>query len=125
MFIPEASLRSTLGWQMACHSCFRPDEVDCTVNETLAVSVFTFYLFYVLSDTPVELLDIQIRLLLSSLLAHVCTVPMLSKSEKILMSLNKKQKSLCRLETTQLFAQRDKETGNSKKTEKACLGLMS
>jgi len=24
------------------HSCSRPDEVDCTVNETLAVFVFTF-----------------------------------------------------------------------------------
>ena len=43
---------------MTCHSCFRPDEVDCTVNETLAVFVFTFYLFHVVSHTPVELLDI-------------------------------------------------------------------
>jgi len=36
-------------------SCFRPGEVDCTVNETLAVSVFTFYLLLHFIDTPVEL----------------------------------------------------------------------
>jgi len=34
---------------------------------------------------------------------------MLSKSEKILMSLNRKQKSLCQLATTELFL---KETKN-------------
>jgi len=37
-----------------------PDEVDCTVNETLAVFVFTLYLFYVLSHTPTELLDMKL-----------------------------------------------------------------
>jgi len=56
----EASLPSTVGWQMTCHSCFRPGEVDRTVNETLAVFVFTVCLFYVLSHTPVELLDILV-----------------------------------------------------------------
>jgi len=40
---------------MACHSCIRLDEVDCTVNETLAVSVFTFYLLLLFIDKPVDL----------------------------------------------------------------------
>ena len=35
-------------------------KLTCTVNETLAVSVFTFYLFYALSHIPVEVLDIQL-----------------------------------------------------------------
>jgi len=29
-------------------SCIRPDKVDCTVSETLAVSVYTFYLLLLL-----------------------------------------------------------------------------
>ena len=49
VFIPEASLRSTVGRQMTCRSCFRSDEVGCTVNEMLAVFVFTFYLIHQLS----------------------------------------------------------------------------
>jgi len=49
---------------------------------------------------------------------------MLSKSEKSLMSLNSKQKSLCQLATTELVSQGDKETGNTKKMTKARLGLM-
>jgi len=36
---------------------------------------------------------------------------MLSKSEKILMSLNSKQKSLCQLATTELLPQGNKEKG--------------
>jgi len=48
-------------------------------------------------------------------LAWVCTAPMLSKSEKILMSLNSKQKPLCQLATAELFPN---ETGNSKKWQK-------
>jgi len=40
---------------MTCHSFIRPDEVDCTVNETLAVPVFTFYLLLHFIDSPVEL----------------------------------------------------------------------
>ena len=43
-------------------------------------------------------------------LAQVCTAPMLSKSEKILLSLNNKQKSLCQITITALYP---KET-NSK-----------
>jgi len=49
---------------------------------------------------------------------------MLSKSEKILMSLNNKQKSLCQLATTELLFQGDKEKGNTKNMTKARLGLM-
>jgi len=40
VLISEASLRPRVGWPMACHSCFRPDEVGCVVKETLAISVF-------------------------------------------------------------------------------------
>jgi len=50
---------------------------------------------------------------------------MLSKSEKILMSLNSKQKSLCQLATTELLPQGNKEKGNTKKMTKARLDLMS
>jgi len=39
---------------------------------------------------------------------------MLSKSEKILMSLNSKQKSLCQLATTEIFP---KETKNGEQLE--------
>jgi len=46
---------------------------------------------------------------------------MLSKSEKILMSLNSKQKPLCQLVTAELFPTRQ---GNIKKMAKARLGLM-
>jgi len=45
---------------------------------------------------------------------------MLSKSEKILMSLNDKQKSLCQMATTELFPQGDKKqktTTNCKSKE--------
>jgi len=49
---------------------------------------------------------------------------MLSKPEKILMSLNSKQKSFCQLATTELLPKEDKEKGNTKKMTKACLGLM-
>jgi len=48
---------------------------------------------------------------------------MLSKSEKILMSLNSKQKSLVQLATTELLPQGDKK-GSTKKMIKARLGLM-
>jgi len=46
---------------------------------------------------------------------------MLRKSEKILMSLNSKQKPLCQLATTELFPN---ETGTQEKMTKARLGLM-
>jgi len=46
---------------------------------------------------------------------------MLSKSEKILMSLNSKQKSLCQVATTELLPQGDYKKGNTKKMTKACL----
>jgi len=36
-------------------------------------------------------------------LAQVCIVPMLSKFEKILMSLNSNQNSLCQLATIELY----------------------
>jgi len=49
---------------------------------------------------------------------------MLSKSEKILMSLDSKQKSLCQLATTEFLPQVDKEEGNTEKMTKARLGLM-
>jgi len=49
---------------------------------------------------------------------------MLSKSEKILMSLNSKQEPLCQLATTELLPQGDKEKGNTKKITKSLLGLM-
>jgi len=48
---------------------------------------------------------------------------MLSKSEKTLMSLNSKQKSLCQLAATELLSQGGKEKGNTKKMTKARLGL--
>jgi len=44
---------------------------------------------------------------------------MLSKSEKILMSLNIKQKQLCQLETAELFPN---ETGNQQKNDKSAFG---
>jgi len=46
---------------------------------------------------------------------------MLSKSKKILMTLNSKQKPLYQLATAELFPTRH---GNSKKMTKAHLGLM-
>jgi len=46
---------------------------------------------------------------------------MLSKSEKILMSLNSKQKQLCQVVTAELFPN---ETWKYKKMTKARLGLM-
>jgi len=46
---------------------------------------------------------------------------MLNKSEKILMSLNSKQKSICQLATTDLL---HKETKKREKMTKARLGLM-
>jgi len=46
-----------------------------------------------------------------------------SKSEKILMSLNTKQKSLCQLASTELLPQGDKETGDTKKMTKERLDL--
>ena len=49
---------------------------------------------------------------------------MLSKSEKILMSLNSKQMPLCQLANTELLPQGDKEKGNTEKMTKARLGLM-
>jgi len=49
---------------------------------------------------------------------------MLSKSEKILMSLTSKQKSLCQLATTELLSLRGKEKGNTKKMTKVRLGLI-
>jgi len=50
---------------------------------------------------------------------------MLSKAEKILMSFNSKQKSLCQLATTELLPQGNKEKGITKKMTKARLDLMS
>jgi len=43
---------------------------------------------------------------------------MLSKSEKMLMSLNSKQKSLCQLTNTELLTQRDKEKDNTEEMTK-------
>jgi len=48
---------------------------------------------------------------------------MLSKSEKILMSLNSKQKSLCQLATAELLPHGDEGKDNTKKMTKARLGL--
>jgi len=48
---------------------------------------------------------------------------MLSKSEKILVRLNSKQKSLFQLATAELFPKETKK-GNSKKIAKARLGPM-
>jgi len=42
----------------------------------------------------------------------------------ILMSLNRKQKSLCQLATEKLLPQGNKEKDNTKKMTKARLGLM-
>jgi len=50
-----------------------------------------------------------------SVLAQVCSAPMLSKSEKILMSLNSKQKPLCQLASVELFPS---ETGKQQKIKK-------
>jgi len=44
---------------------------------------------------------------------------MLSKSEKILMRLNSKQKRLCQVATTELFPN---ETGKQQKNDKSALG---
>jgi len=46
---------------------------------------------------------------------------MLSKSEKILMSLNSKQKPLCQLANAELFPN---ETGKQQKMAKVRLGLL-
>jgi len=54
-------------------------------------------------------------------LVQVCTAPMLSKSEKILMIFSSKQKRLYQLATAELYPTRH---GNSKKMTKARLGLM-
>jgi len=53
-------------------------------------------------------------------LAQVCTAPMLSKSEKILMSLNSKQKLLWQVATAELFPN---ETGKQQNNDKARSGL--
>jgi len=57
---------------------------------------------------------------LNTVLAQVLTAPMLSKSEKILMNLNSKQKPLCQLATAELFPTIQ---GNSKHMTKMRLGL--
>jgi len=44
---------------------------------------------------------------------------MLSKSEKILMSMNSKQKPLCQLATAELFPS---ETGTQQKNDKSAFG---
>jgi len=53
---------------------------------------------------------------------------MLSKSEKILMSLNRKQKSLCQLATTELFPKETKNRETARKWQKRvwvwCLRLV-
>jgi len=49
---------------------------------------------------------------------------MLGKSEKVLMSLNSKQKPLCQLATTEFLPQGDKEKSNTEKVTKARLCLM-
>jgi len=49
---------------------------------------------------------------------------MLSKSDKILMSLNSKQKPLCQLTNTELLPQGDKEKSNTEKITKARLVLI-
>jgi len=54
-------------------------------------------------------------------LVQVCTGPMLSKSEKILMILNSKQKRLYQLATAELFPNK---TRKQQKMAKARLGLM-
>jgi len=51
-------------------------------------------------------------------LAQVCTALMLSKSEKILTSLNSKQKSFCRLATTP----RRQRKGQHQENEKGAFG---
>jgi len=51
-------------------------------------------------------------------LAQVCTAPMPSKSEKILMSLNGKQKSLCQLSTTELYLKETKNKETARKWQK-------
>jgi len=52
---------------------------------------------------------------------QVCTAPLLSKSEKILMMLNSKQKRLYQLATAELFPN---ETQKQQKMTKARLSLM-
>jgi len=54
-------------------------------------------------------------------LVQVCTAPMLSKSKKILMILNSKQKRLSQLATAELFPN---ETRKQQKNDKSALGLM-
>ena len=54
-------------------------------------------------------------------LVQACASPMLNKSEKILMSMNSRQKSICQLATADLLP---KETKKREKVTKARLGLM-
>jgi len=51
--------------------------------------------------------------------AQVCTAPMLSKSEKMLMNLNSKQKSLCHLASAVLFP---RDIGKQQKNDKRAFG---
>jgi len=52
-------------------------------------------------------------------LAQVCTAPMLSKSEKILMSFNSKQQPPCQMATVELFPN---EAGKQQKNDKTAFG---
>jgi len=54
-------------------------------------------------------------------LVQVCTAPLLSKSEKILMILNSKQNPFCQLATAEFFPN---DTRKQQKMTKARLGLM-
>jgi len=57
------------------------------------------------------------------MLSQVCTAPILSKSEEILMNLNRKQMSLCQPVNHSTLPQIDKEKSNSKKMTERPLGL--
>jgi len=54
-------------------------------------------------------------------LVHVCPAPMLSKSEKILMTLNSKQNRLYQLATAELFPN---DIRKQQKMTKSRLGLV-
>jgi len=56
--------------------------------------------------------------------AQVCTASMLSKSEKIVMSLNSMQKSFCQLATTELFPKKQR-IGKQLENDKSAFGSLS
>jgi len=53
-----------------------------------------------------------------AILAQVCTAYMLSKPEKILMSLNSKKKSLSQPATTELYPKETKKRVSARKCQK-------